>query len=123
MDSLILCKFLRGVFSDLFAESTDLLRGVTGWDVTAQELRTTSQRIITAKKLFNIREGWMKEEDTLPPRFLSEALPTGSADSARLPRERLQAMIHAYYAARGWDAEGNVPRQQIERLMLDIDFI
>src|SRR5207249_12151788 len=31
MDSLILCKFLRGVFDDLYAESADLLRRVTGW--------------------------------------------------------------------------------------------
>src|SRR5438045_2942496 len=58
IDSLILCKFLRGVFTDLFAESADLLAKVTGWDVTADELRTTARRIVTAKKLFNEREGW-----------------------------------------------------------------
>src|SRR5207237_5366632 len=40
MDSLILCKFLRGVFDDLFADSASLLALVTGWDVTAEELRT-----------------------------------------------------------------------------------
>ena len=58
MDSLILCKFLRGVFQDLFAESAELLTCVTGWDVTAAELRTTAQRIVNAKKLYNVREGW-----------------------------------------------------------------
>src|SRR5262249_44844949 len=31
LDSLILCKFLRGIFTDLFAESADLLAPVTGW--------------------------------------------------------------------------------------------
>src|SRR5499426_3350917 len=30
-DSLILCKFLRGVFEDLYAENAELLRAVTGW--------------------------------------------------------------------------------------------
>src|SRR5438552_11160684 len=64
IDSLILCKFLRGVFSDLDAEAADLLAGVTGWDVTADELRTTSRRIVTAKKLYNLREGWTAAEDT-----------------------------------------------------------
>jgi len=39
MDSLILCKFLRGVFSDLWEESAALLRPVTGWEVTGDELR------------------------------------------------------------------------------------
>src|SRR5437763_10828017 len=51
MDSLILCKFLRGVFSDLFAESAELLARVTGWDVTGDELRDVARRIVTLKKL------------------------------------------------------------------------
>ena len=39
-----------------------------------------AQRIVTAKKLFNIREGWTPAEDTLPPRFLSQALPAESGE-------------------------------------------
>src|SRR5262249_14396724 len=58
LDALILCKFLRGVFDDLYAESADLLARVTGWDVTADELRTTAGRIVTAQKLYNGRERW-----------------------------------------------------------------
>ena len=122
MDSLILCKFLRGVFSDLFEEGATLLGHVTGWDVTADELQTAARRIITAKKLFNVREGWTPAEDTLPKRFLSEELPDGASAGAALPRERLQAMIRAYYVARGWDAEGRVPADLLKVLGLeDID--
>jgi aldehyde:ferredoxin oxidoreductase len=118
MDSLILCKFLRGVFGDLFAEAADLLRHVTGWDVTAEELRTTARRIVTARKLYNVREGWTPAEDTLPKRFLSEGLPAGASAGAVLPRERLAAMVRAYYAARGWDDAGGVPAALVERLRL-----
>jgi len=118
MDSLILCKFLRGVFTDLFAESAELLARVTGWNVTAEELRTIAQRIVTAKKLFNIREGWTAKEDTLPNRFFSEDLPNNGSTGASLPRERLQEMIQAYYAARGWDREGKVPAETIHELKL-----
>jgi aldehyde:ferredoxin oxidoreductase len=114
IDSLILCKFLRGIFADLFAETADLLRHVTGWDVTAEELRQTARRVVTAKKLYNQREGWTAAEDTLPKRFLSEGLPTGGT----LPRERLEAMVRAYYAARGWDDAGKVPGQLVEALGL-----
>jgi aldehyde:ferredoxin oxidoreductase len=109
MDSLILCKFLRGVFPDLFADAADLLGRVTGWDITADELRTIARRIVTAKKLYNLREGWTTAEDTLPQRFLSEGLPNGTAGETMLPRERLQAMIRAFYAARGWNDDGTVP--------------
>ncbi|HEV2946756.1 MAG TPA: aldehyde ferredoxin oxidoreductase family protein [Gemmataceae bacterium] len=109
MDSLILCKFLRGVFTDLFAEGADLLSCVSGWDVSTEELHTIARRIVTAKKLFNIREGWTAAEDTLPKRFLSEGLPDGASGGSVLPAERLQEMIQAYYAARGWDSQGKVP--------------
>lgn len=119
MDSLILCKFLRGVFGDLFAEAAELLARVTGWDVTAEELRTTARRIATAKKLYNIREGWTGNEDTLPDRFLSEGLDAGSAGAAVLPRERLRSMVRAYYAAREWDADGMVPAEVVRRLDLE----
>jgi aldehyde:ferredoxin oxidoreductase len=118
MDSLILCKFLRGVFTDLYAEAADLLRSVTGWDVTAEELRTVARRVVTAKKLYNVREGWTAAEDTLPNRFLSEGLPDTASSGAVLPRERLQEMIQAYYRTRGWDGEGLVTRQEVVKLRL-----
>ncbi len=119
IDSLILCKFLRGVFGELYAESAELLAKVTGWDVTAEELRTVARRIVTAKKLFNIREGWTPAEDTLPARFLSEDLPAGSAPGASLPRERLQTMIQSYYSSRGWDRDGQIPIEAIRELSLN----
>ena len=48
MDSLILCKFLRGVFADFFAEAAAMLSAVTGWDVTptsfARSARSSRRR-------------------------------------------------------------------------------
>lgn len=106
-DSLILCKFLRGVFADFFAESAEILQLITGWDVTPHELRQTAQRIVTAKKRFNIDAGWTPAEDTLPSRLLNQALPDDPR--ARLSRERLSALVQAYNRARGWTAEGWLP--------------
>ena len=50
LDSLILCKFLRGVFTDLWAESAEMLAMVTGWPVDDDELRRTARRVVTARK-------------------------------------------------------------------------
>ncbi|MDX1944771.1 MAG: aldehyde ferredoxin oxidoreductase family protein [Pirellulaceae bacterium] len=116
MDSLILCKFLRGVFADFQAEAAEMLRLVTGWDVTADELRLVAQRVVAAKKLFNIRAGWQPEEDVLPPRLLSQALPGDPA--ARLSAEQLAAAVRAYNLARGWSAAGWVPAEELARLGL-----
>jgi aldehyde:ferredoxin oxidoreductase len=112
MDSLIFCKFLRGVFGDFFAESAEILQAVTGWDVTAEELRRTARRIVTAKKRFNIEAGWTPAEDTLPARLLKQA-PTDDP-SARLTQERLSALVEAYNRARGWTPEGWLPADDVE---------
>jgi aldehyde:ferredoxin oxidoreductase len=109
MDSLILCKFLRGVFSDFFAESAEMLRLVTGWDVTADELRETAARIVTAKKRFNILAGWTPAEDTLPDRILRQPLPEDAR--AQLSPERLSVLVEAYNRARGWTPEGYLSQE------------
>ena len=106
MDSLILCKFLRGVFAEPFDEWAALLSAVTGWHVDGTELRRTARRIVMAKRVFNIREGWLPADDWLPERLLSEPLRIGSGRVATLTPERLKAMIDGYYAARGLDGQG-----------------
>jgi len=106
MDSLILCKFLRGVFTDPFADWALLLAKVTGWDVDAQELAATARRIVLAKRLFNLREGWTRAEDWLPERFLSESLELESGRTAELSADRLEAMISSYYRGRGLEQSG-----------------
>jgi aldehyde:ferredoxin oxidoreductase len=106
MDSLILCKFLRGVFTDPFAEWAALLSAVTGWDVCAAELHETARRIVMAKRVYNIREGWQPADDWLPERLLTEPLTLPSGRVATLTADRLRAMIDSYYTMRGLDREG-----------------
>jgi aldehyde:ferredoxin oxidoreductase len=106
MDSMVLCRFLRGVFDEPFDEWARLLSLVTGWDLTADELRATAQRIVLAKRAYNLREGWQPEDDWLPERFLSEELTVGSGRQAALTPATLRSMIDGYYAARGLDASG-----------------
>jgi aldehyde:ferredoxin oxidoreductase len=110
MDSLILCKFLRGVFSEPWDEWAALLRPVTGWDgLDADELHDTARGIVLAKHAFNRREGWTREEDTLPDRLLDVPLTLPSGREAVLTRERLDRMVDAYHRARGLD------RNEVER--------
>ena len=90
MDSLILCKFLRGVFTDPFTEWAALLSAVTGWDVTAGELHETARRIVMTKRVYNIREGWQPEDDWLPGRLLNEPLTLPSGRVATLTADRLR---------------------------------
>ena len=116
MDSLILCKFLRGVFDDFYAAAAQMLRMITGWDVSPEELRVTARRIVAAKRLFNERAGWSPEEDSLPARLLDE--PLSDDPTARLTGEQLAAAIRAYNLARGNAADGRLDPRQLRSLGL-----
>jgi aldehyde:ferredoxin oxidoreductase len=106
IDSLILCKFLRGVFDDLWTEAAAMLSEVTGEALVAADLRARARAIVDLKKAFNVREGWTPADDTLPRRFLTEPLLDGPARGARLEAGQLRGMIRAYNLARGWTEDG-----------------
>ena len=56
--------------------------------------------------MFNIRERWPPEDDWLPERLLSEALPTGVATGVGFSADELREMVGGYYRARQWDEHG-----------------
>ena len=118
LDSLIWCKFLRKVFDDFYDESAAIYEHVTGWAMTPDDLKQAGERINNLKKLFNVREGWTPEDDTLPPRVLQEELPTGMVRGIGLSGDDLDMMIAGYYRARGWTDDGLVPDEKIRELGL-----
>jgi len=85
------------------------------------ELKQAGERIHNLKKLFNIREGWSRQDDALPPRTLQEVLPTGIAAGVGLTQGELDYMISGYYQARGWNQDGSVPDSKLAELgLLDL---
>ena len=121
LDSLIWCKFLRKAFNDFYEESAQVYTMITGWDMSLDELKQAGERIHNLKKLFNIREGWSRRDDALPPRTLQEPLPTGVVAGVGLTQEELDYMIAGYYQARGWNDDGSVPDTKLAELgLLDL---
>ena len=121
LDSLIWCKFLRKAFNDFYQESAQVYTMITGWEMSPDELKQAGERINNLKKLFNIREGWSRQDDTLPPRSLQEKLPTGVVAGVGLTQEELDYMIAGYYRARGWNEDGSVPNAKLADLgLLDL---
>ncbi len=116
LDSLIWCKFLRKAFDDFWEESATSLSLITGWDVSPDELKKAGERINNMKKQFNVREGWTREDDTLPERVLTEPLPDGAGAGVALLEEDLQMMVTAYYQARGWNPDGTIPSSKLLEL-------
>jgi len=114
IDSLIYCKFANlAVAEEFFARA---LSAVTGEHFTADDLMMVGERIWTLERLFNIREGFTKADDTLPDRMLSEPVPDGPSEGCTV---KLAPMLEEYYAFRGWDENG-VPRsEKLKELSLE----
>ena len=108
LDSLVICKFLRHCFDDLYGDAARLLRLLTGWEMDAAQLKAAGGRIVTLKRCYNQREGATRADDTLPPRLLDEPVQGGPGAGTRITRADLDAMLDDYYAARGWNADGTV---------------
>ena len=118
LDSLIWCKFLRKAFDDFYGESASIYERLTGWATTPEDLVHAGERINNIKKLFNIREGWTRSDDTLPARVFAETLPNGAAKGVGLTRSDVDIMIDGYYRARGWTVDGLIPEEKIDALGL-----
>ena len=70
LDSLVGCKFAAfAVSADLFAR---LLGSMLGEYVATEALLLAGERIWNAERLFNLRAGFTRADDTLPARLLNE---------------------------------------------------
>jgi aldehyde:ferredoxin oxidoreductase len=92
---------------------------VTGWAVDVAELERIGERIVNLERLFNVREGARRRDDVLPWKVMHEPIPDGPSAGMHCPPEELGVMLDAYYALRGWDADGVPTRERLADLGLD----
>lgn len=118
VDSLILCKFIRGVLST-FDKLAELYTLVTGFKMTARRLREAGERIYNLEKAYNVREGWTKKDDYPPPRVVKDPIPDGVAKGALVTKKEFESMLGAYFAARGWTQEGIPTKRKLAELGLN----
>jgi aldehyde:ferredoxin oxidoreductase len=113
-DSLHCCKFI--VFGGMTVEPlVKVLNLVTGWDFSKEDFLKTGERIFNLKRLYNVREGISRKDDTLPPRILTH--PRGGGAGDNLPY--LNKMLYEYYQIRGWDEFGIPTKDTLKRLELE----
>ena len=100
-DSLILCRFYRDLYQ--WEELATVIKGITGLEMDRERMRSIAGAITDNTRRFNIREGLSSEEDHLPKRFYTEALPeTGKV----IARGQMEQLLADYYSVRGWDEKG-----------------
>lgn len=117
LDTLVKCDFAQYGIRDV--TYCRMLEAATGepWDV--EKLLLLGERIWNQVKLFNLREGFSRADDSLPKRFSEEPLPTGPYQGERITREDLERLLDDYYTARDWDSTGRPTDEKLKILGLD----
>jgi aldehyde:ferredoxin oxidoreductase len=111
VDSLGVCLFVT--FGLGLPELAAEYRTAVGSDESDEDILLKGERVWNIEKQFNIQAG--VEKDTLPPRLLREALPSGAAKGKVT---ELQTMLEEYYKLRGWNTEGKPTREKLGALGL-----
>ncbi len=70
-------------------------------------------------RFFNSREGFTREDDTLPERLFSP-LPDGPSEGVALSKNDFESAKDLYYQFAGWDRKtGNPSESTFKKLSLD----
>ena len=114
-DSLILCTFPGPLYTrDMMAEAVS---SISAEPCTVADLIEAGERVMCQERLFNIREGLSRKDDTLPSRLLNEPKPDGPTKGVVVPLEELK---DSFYKAMGYDpATGNPTDRVLEKLKIE----
>jgi aldehyde:ferredoxin oxidoreductase len=117
LNAIGVCQFVWGPSWHLYGPSqlVDMVRAVTGWNVSLWELMKAGERSLNMMRAFNAREGFTSAEDKLPPK-LFQPLTGGPSDGIAVTEEEMAAALPTYYAMCGWDTEGRPTRAKLEEL-------
>jgi aldehyde:ferredoxin oxidoreductase len=120
IDSACMCKFAYGPAWQLFDvdQMLEVVRSITGWNVTLQEVMEVGERRLNMLRAFNAREGVGAEADTVPPK-LSIPLVGGATDGVAISKEAVEEAKALYYQMVGWDTEGRPTRDKLVELGLE----
>jgi len=120
IDSLIVCKFSRGIYYKEYEDLAKYYTLATGLEMTAEELKKTGERINVIGRLFNIREGFTRKDDNMPPKVMSTPIPDNTVSKGSyVSQKELDFMLDDYYAQRGWTKEGVPTVEKLKELALD----
>jgi aldehyde:ferredoxin oxidoreductase len=106
LHSLLVCDMPAKFIPLSLDDYSNYLQAVTGDSFSTDDFLTIAGRIETLIRMINLREGFTREDDTLPYRTLFEPLPDGPAKGQFIGQENLNRMIDDYYVCRGWDSRG-----------------
>lgn len=106
-DTLDLCVFASAPTRILNMEMiADLIHVITGWDTSSYEFMRWGERRNHLMRVYNLREGLSKDDDTLPDKFFDIPISYGRLEGTVIDRSKFMQAISLYYEMMGWDNRG-----------------
>ena len=120
-DTLSICRLFWGELDVMPEEYIESLNHVTGWGVTLDDLMKISERIWNLNRAHYIQRngGPGRKFDFPAARHYEEPIPSGDAKGKKMTVEQINQLLDEYYAARGWDKDGNPTAELLKDLGLD----
>jgi aldehyde:ferredoxin oxidoreductase len=87
-----------------------------GMSFTPDEIKMIGERINNIARLFNIREGFTRKDDTFPKRIMTEPIKAGASKGQLISQKDLNEMLDEYYTERGWDKNGTPTPAKLREL-------
>jgi aldehyde:ferredoxin oxidoreductase len=108
LDSAELCQFVYGPTWTLYdgKDTVEMMKAVTGWDLTLEELMDVGRRRLSLFRTFNAREGLGRKDDRLPKKFYKALSGTGPTAGFALTHEEVDSAIDQYYKLAGLNEDG-----------------
>ncbi|HEY74478.1 MAG TPA: aldehyde ferredoxin oxidoreductase family protein, partial [Thermoflexia bacterium] len=103
-NAIDLCQFQNPGVERVLAA----LNGATGWGLETDDLMTLGKRIVTLKRMLNLRLGLTRADDRLPDLLLKPLDDGGAAGTV----PDVDALLAGAYAEYGWDPETGEPTQE-----------
>lgn len=113
-NSLVVCDFFMFGFDRL----APVLEKMTGIKRTADDLLKIGERISNLHRMYNIKNGRSREDDSLPARFFKEKHLSGIFEGKYLTEEIFREWLDMYYRERGWDENGIPKDEKLKELSL-----
>jgi len=112
--TLVVCDFYAIGYENM----ARLASAATGWKLSEDDLKVIGERISNLVRMFNVREGFTRKDDTLPYRIANDPLQGGKADGHVVKPADFNKMLDEYYRLRGWDKEGRPTKEKLKELNL-----
>lgn len=120
LEAIPTCVFIvRDILGVDMRPWLEIFNACTGMDFSMDEFLQCGERIVNLERAYIVREGYRREDDTLPRRMMEEPIVDHQVPHIG---KNLDLMLNDYYDIRGWDSNTSIPKKET-LCRLGLDFV